>query len=231
MGEDDAEAAFMLQLQAEKDALADESDVDGSKLPSDTQQKEDVIPRPDTDDQVSRAPSLPTAEPDSDEDYEPPAFASVPAVTVAAMPSPPKKPRIVAGFIHEESDDEDDAPTPGSITSHLQVATNPRNISPSALAHEIVVEEPTGGSESVPVPTTITTSSQMLPKARLPHDRIGQFEDRIKEDPKGDVEAWLALIDEHRSRNKLDDARAVYERFFKVFPQAVSTAKISVYPD
>jgi cleavage stimulation factor subunit 3 len=59
------------------------------------------------------------------------------------------------------------------------------------------------------------------PKGRLPHDRIGILEDRIKEDPRGDLDAWRSLISEHRKRNKFDDARAVYERFFKVFPQAV----------
>lgn len=61
-----------------------------------------------------------------------------------------------------------------------------------------------------------------VPKARLPHDRVGILEDRIAEDPRGDLEAWLSLISEHRNRNKLDDARAVYDRFFKVFPSAVS---------
>lgn len=58
-------------------------------------------------------------------------------------------------------------------------------------------------------------------KGRLPHDRIGILEDRIKEDPRGDLDGWKSLISEHRKRNKFDDARAVYERFFKVFPQAV----------
>lgn len=68
------------------------------------------------------------------------------------------------------------------------------------------------------------TSAQgvSVPKARLPHDKTGILEDRIKEDPRGDLEAWLSLISEHRKRNKLDDARAVYDRFFEVFPQAVS---------
>jgi hypothetical protein len=66
-----------------------------------------------------------------------------------------------------------------------------------------------------------TTQAASLPKARLPHDTTGILEDRIKEDPRGDLDAWLALINEHRKRNKLDDARAVYDRFFKVFPQAV----------
>ena len=60
-----------------------------------------------------------------------------------------------------------------------------------------------------------------VPKARLPHDRIGMLEDRIKEDPRGDIEAWLGLIEEQKKRAKLEDARSVYERFLVVFPFAV----------
>ena len=71
-----------------------------------------------------------------------------------------------------------------------------------------------------PPPSTPTIS---LPKARLPHDKIGLLEDRIKEDPRGDIEAWLGLIEEHKKRNKFEDARACYERFFAVFPSAVCT--------
>ncbi len=70
------------------------------------------------------------------------------------------------------------------------------------------------------VPPTPTASR---PKARLPQDRVGILEDRIAEDPRGDIEAWLSLIEEHRRRHKHDDARAVFERFFKVFPTAVGT--------
>ena len=66
-----------------------------------------------------------------------------------------------------------------------------------------------------------------MPKARLPLDKVGIFEDRIKEDPRGDIDAWLSLISEHRKRNKIEDARAVYERFFKVFPCAVSSSHSS----
>ena len=58
-------------------------------------------------------------------------------------------------------------------------------------------------------------------KARLPHDTIGILEDRIADDPRGDLGAWLELINEHRNRGKLDEARKVYERFFQVFPTAV----------
>jgi cleavage stimulation factor subunit 3 len=69
---------------------------------------------------------------------------------------------------------------------------------------------------------------QAVPKARLPHDVVGILEDRIKEDPRGDMEAWLGLIIEHRRRNKFDDVRKVYERFFKVFPTAVRMPLASV---
>ena len=59
-------------------------------------------------------------------------------------------------------------------------------------------------------------------KTRLPHDKIGLLEDRIKDDEKGDLDAWMSLIGEYRKRGKVDDVRKVYKRFFDVFPQAVS---------
>ncbi len=66
------------------------------------------------------------------------------------------------------------------------------------------------------------TPSIAAPKLRLPHDRVGILEDRIKEDPRGDLEAWLNLIGEHRKRGKIEDARRVYDRFLAVFPSSVS---------
>jgi cleavage stimulation factor subunit 3 len=77
--------------------------------------------------------------------------------------------------------------------------------------------------ESTPLSSSVNAAAGLnVPKARLPLDRVGILEDRIKEDPRGDTDAWLSLISEHRKRNKIEDARAVYERFFKVFPSAVS---------
>lgn len=80
-------------------------------------------------------------------------------------------------------------------------------------------------SESLPNGSTATAGqakpSTVLPKARLPNDKIGILEDRIADDPRGDLDAWLGLISEYRRRNKFDEARAVYDRFFKVFPTAV----------
>ena len=64
------------------------------------------------------------------------------------------------------------------------------------------------------VPATPTTK-------RLPHDKVGQLEDRITEDPRGDTDAWRTLIAHYREKGQFDQARKVYERFFKVFPSAV----------
>lgn len=63
--------------------------------------------------------------------------------------------------------------------------------------------------------------SASLPKARLPQDRIGILNDRIQEDPRGDIEAWLSLIDEQRKRHKYDEARDIFNRFLEQFPTAV----------
>ena len=78
-------------------------------------------------------------------------------------------------------------------------------------------------SKTLPAPSTesLSTPTASAPKARLPHDRVGILEDRIKDDPRGDLEAWTSLISEHQRRNKIDDARNVYERFFKLIPNAV----------
>ena len=69
--------------------------------------------------------------------------------------------------------------------------------------------------------SAVDSPNSAVPKARLPHDKVGLLEDRIKEDERGDMEAWLSLIGEHRRRGKLDEARKIYERFFAVFPSAV----------
>ena len=86
-------------------------------------------------------------------------------------------------------------------------------------------------SDTLPAPSVVDTRPttreeaatifSATPKARLPHDRIGILEDRIKEDPRGDLDAWQNLINEHKKRGKLEDARNVYERFLVVFPSAV----------
>ena len=97
-------------------------------------------------------------------------------------------------------------------SSHNAPATVPTETLP---APQITQIEPTSTPKTLP--------PVVAPRTRLPHDRIGILEDRIKEDPKGDLDAWLSLISEHRKRGKVNDARNVYERLLKVFPQAVGT--------
>ncbi|CAD6501343.1 BgTH12-01595 [Blumeria graminis f. sp. triticale] len=160
-----------------------------------------------------------------------------------------RKPKTVGGFLADDSDEECDVPPLDVSSTGLQpLAGNTLNqaISPSPLQNSISQQElkkspenqadSTVDKPSIPVnpstignfpaheigilTSTVPPAGVTFPKARLPNDRTGILEDRIKEDTRGDLDAWLELIKEHRSRNKLDEARSVYERFFKVFPQA-----------
>ncbi|KAI9799008.1 MAG: hypothetical protein M1825_004904 [Sarcosagium campestre] len=89
------------------------------------------------------------------------------------------------------------------------ISEQPENVKGDALGSTRSPQAPDG-----------TQAAKVPPRARLPHDRVGILEDRIKEDPRGDTDAWLNLLDEHRKRHKLDEARSTYERMLKVFPMA-----------
>ncbi|KAJ9148474.1 mRNA 3'-end-processing protein rna-14 [Pleurostoma richardsiae] len=139
----------------------------------------------------------------------------------------PKKPRTAGGFIVGDSDSEDEDATPASSGPARQdLLSRPHSRSP---LREVVtapesVDAPFNGNKS----TTPANNGQAaqppfaLPTAapRLPLDTIGVLEDRIKEDPRGAMDAWIALLAEHRRRNKIEDARAAYERFLAIFPHA-----------
>lgn len=88
---------------------------------------------------------------------------------------------------------------------------------------------PTATDTTTAAVTVYSTPTTAVPRARLPHDKIGILEDRIKEDPRGDLSAWLSLLDEHKKRGKIDDARAVYERFLTLFPSAVCLIILLLY--
>ena len=128
-----------------------------------------------------------------------------------------------------------------SPTDSRPTSTNPKSSvfpAPNSTSDRNTEERPTtSNSIKSPVSTlnaantmgkTATTGAtstasprSAIARPRLPNDTIGILEDRIKEDEKGDVDAWLGLINEHKKRGKLDDVRKVYERFFTVFPHAV----------
>jgi len=117
-------------------------------------------------------------------------------------------------------DSTQDNTTGASLNAH-SVPSDARAISSTPLPS---VQSPTLATAS----DEQKTASISLPKVRLPQDRVGQLEDRIAEDPRGDVDAWLELINEHRIKNRLDDARATYKRFFALFPSAVRS-NLSLY--
>jgi len=88
--------------------------------------------------------------------------------------------------------------------------------------------QPSAAPTPIPKPAESTGISQTTQSAslahRLPHDKVGQLEDRIKDDPKADTDAWMTLIAHYKEKDQPDNARKVYERFFAVFPSAVCTA-------
>lgn len=157
-----------------------------------------------------------------------------------------RKPKTVGGFIADDSDEEYEATLQPVSLPELQPLSNipnqmkmqpqsmdsqqglqgSSNIQIEAKSDKLSINNnanTTGNSSSLTnsAPATVAAQASVsVPKARLPNDRTGILEDRIKEDIRGDIDAWITLIKEHRSRNRLDEARAVYERFFKVFPQA-----------
>lgn len=201
-------------------------------------------------DQVLHAPGdVPSDDGASDAaDYDPENVTSSVALApqiaepaAAPRPSPKptaKKPKTAGGFIVDSDSEDDDTSTPGysglappvssnqaggRTASPLQnvttVADAPApatsNRAPSQQASSAV---PTNGSDqalAAPLPALHT-------QQKAPQDKIAVLEDRVREDPRGAMDAWLALIREHRDRGKIDGARNVYDRFLAVFPQAVS---------
>lgn len=201
----------------------------------------------------------------------------------AATEQAPKPKQKVAGFIVEESDDEQDesAPPPsqlngmasaqsglgavavseaqdvslssapqdtaasstslnGSATVHVPASTSPslpdpslqqpapeqgKTFSPVASAQASLAPTPqpsAPAAAATPQQSAMQTNGATLqPPPRLPHDKVGLLEDRIKDDPKGDTDAWMSLIEHYYDKGQYDYVRHVYDRFFKVFPTAV----------
>jgi cleavage stimulation factor subunit 3 len=130
--------------------------------------------------------------------------------------------------------------TPDANVPILKPETLPSQESTAFNASASDLPSDARATSSTPVPKAPTSqavrtadqpkpTASSLPKVRLPQDRVGILEDRVAEDPRGDMDAWLELISEHRNRNRLDDAREVYDRFFKVFPSAVRSHFFSVF--
>ncbi|EXJ86434.1 hypothetical protein A1O3_03385 [Capronia epimyces CBS 606.96] len=119
----------------------------------------------------------------------------------------------------------------GITPAPVQATGSPADISSSTLA--VGVDAPRTAT-ATPVQTASNVPPQPdpprspvngavapgLPKSRLAHDVVGILEDRIKDDPRGDIDAYLELIHEFKSRHKQDEVRRVYEQYLSVFPFA-----------
>ncbi|KAH7322862.1 hypothetical protein B0I35DRAFT_426617 [Stachybotrys elegans] len=121
----------------------------------------------------------------------------------SSAPSQRPKPKMSGGFLVEASDDEeeDSAPSAGAVPAQ----------NPGAQA----VDPSAGVVSSAPIDVS---SRAPPPLAGL--DPVALLEARIKQDPRGDMDAWLNLMADHQRRGRPDELRATYSRFLEVFPQA-----------
>ncbi|KAM0196851.1 hypothetical protein ACHAPA_009988 [Fusarium lateritium] len=129
----------------------------------------------------------------------------------------PAKPKMSGGFIVEASDDEDEdqdeAEQPANAATPSESAPSQNHPGPSTASDEHIVPVPNHASVPPAVPSNVTPAMPGL-------DPIAFLEARIKEDPRGDMDAWLNLIADHRRSSRLDQARSTYNRFVENFPQA-----------
>ncbi len=119
-------------------------------------------------------------------------------------------------------------PVPNQTSGSLDGASYSATVVPGADS----VTASAGSAAQAPVDIEVKYSSsrsdpngsllQSVSKTRLAHDVIGILEDRIQEDPRGDPEAYIELIDELKSRHKENDVRNTYEAYLAVFPLDVS---------
>ncbi|KAK2754062.1 Cleavage stimulation factor subunit 3 [Arachnomyces sp. PD_36] len=163
-----------------------------------------------------------------DAEYEPPAvlgdfqdMATVSADIPQRAASQSAKESVSTSHVSlpQTAPEQDSSKNVSKDSSHSppQFGSSAQNDKPSNPSQADLQSQAPMLPVDTPVPTPPITAA---PRTRLPHDRVGILEDRIQEDPRGDTDAWIELINEHRNRNKIESAREVYERFFKVFPAA-----------
>nr|POE48843.1 mrna 3'-end-processing protein rna14 [Quercus suber] len=121
-------------------------------------------------------------------------------------------------------------PVPDSATVQVPSTLPTPSLQPDAAqGNSSAVSAPTPQPQSTPrpvasaaAPTPQSTEphsiAQPTQAKRLPIDKLGRLEDRVKEDPRGDVEAWVGLIDLYIEKGQLGNIRTAYERFFAHFP-------------
>ncbi|KAF4967181.1 hypothetical protein FZEAL_10567 [Fusarium zealandicum] len=142
-----------------------------------------------------------------------PAPQQVPEKAASVTPQrQPSKPKMSGGFIVEASDDEDEEPA--AEPSAMEDGPSQIQNGPSTASDEANLPAP------ATVPTPAPAASSHVTPALAGLDPVALLEARVKEDPRGDMDAWLNLIADHRRSSRLDQARSTYNRFLEMFPQA-----------
>lgn len=166
---------------------------------------------------------------DDSGDYDPESVtigtpAQVPEKAASATPSQraPPKPNMSGGFIVEASDDddEDEDEEPDTEPPAAEPVATYDNVDPPQTSHEIDLPLPVHSAQADPIGAH---------PALVGLDPVTLLGARVKEDPRGDMDAWLNLIAEHRRSGRIDQVRATYNRFLENFPQAVSCATNSSF--
>jgi cleavage stimulation factor subunit 3 len=160
---------------------------------------------------------------------DPPVPENAAPAVLSQRPTP--KPKMSGGFLVEASDDEEEEEEEEEEQEQEDVDDDEGDIAgpgePSASQSQ--VGQPTEIKMVVApvpfVPTNVPSNVTATPVASL--DPVTLFEARIKEDPRGDMDAWVNLIAEHKRNSRLDDVRKVYNQFLEVFPQSVSLRGLS----
>lgn len=167
--------------------------------------------------------------------------SQVPAPQPAAPQPANKKRKTAGGFLVGDSESEDDdssTPAAASNGPSAEPAQASHSVPHSSPPASTPVQEAQGAVSNVP-PTSQANNAPAAPVdeqdsgavapaepvnngVKPPQDVVTTLEARIKEDPRGAMDAWLDLMAELRARNNIESIRSVYERFLAVFPQSVS---------
>lgn len=171
---------------------------------------------------------VPDNESEDGGDYDPESVgisADTPALEQTDSEQPPAaaKPKMTGGFLVEASDDDED-------DEDVEVPKPLATEVPDQPEPETAEEGNSSGNEDAAVNSAKNESD--APPSGV--NNVLFYEARIKEDPRGDMDAWLALMAVYKYSGQLDELRKVYGRFLEVFPQAVrlhthKALQISVY--
>lgn len=111
---------------------------------------------------------------------------------------------------------------PTTVPDLENAASRPSSVT-NNISERGKVEAP---SIATPVPQTngnaVPPNAPLLESARLPHDKVGRLEDRIKDDPKAATDAWRELLDYYKEKDQQENIRKTYERYLETFPTSVS---------